>query len=105
MPHEVTLDGVYAPSENVVFREIEGEPIIVPLTSGIGDIEDALFTMNETGKVIWSKLDGKRSLNDIVEALSMQFDSSPDQLREDVTGFMSELLKRDIVVERSASPD
>ena len=47
---------VYKPSDDVVAREIEGEIIIVPLVAGIGDIEDELFTLNETGKAIWDKL-------------------------------------------------
>ena len=45
----VKTDGVYAPSEDIVAREIEGEIIIVPLVAGIGDMEDELYTLNETG--------------------------------------------------------
>jgi hypothetical protein len=41
MEAQVALDAIYVPSEDVVFRDIEGELIIVPLTSGIGDMEDA----------------------------------------------------------------
>ena len=47
------LDIIYVPSEDVVAREIEGEMIIVPIASGIGDMEDELYTLNETGKAIW----------------------------------------------------
>ena len=53
------MDAVYAPSEDVVAREIEGELIIVPLVAGIGDMEDELYTLNETGRAIWDRLDGK----------------------------------------------
>ena len=34
MEAQVALDAIYTPSENVVFRDIEGELIIVPLTWG-----------------------------------------------------------------------
>ena len=37
------------PSEDVVAREIEGEFIIVPLAAGIGDMEDELYSLNESG--------------------------------------------------------
>ena len=102
MDTEAELDAVYAPSQDVVYREIEGEAIIVPLTAGIGDVEDALFTLNETGKLIWSKLDGKSSLNAIAESLSNDFEAPPQDLRRDLCGFIGELLKRGIVSERSA---
>ena len=49
MTDTLTLDMICAPSEDVVAREIEGEIVIVPLASGIGDMEDELFTLNETG--------------------------------------------------------
>ena len=48
---EVRMEAVYAPSEDVVAREIEGELIIVPLVAGIGDMEDELryVTMTDDG--------------------------------------------------------
>ena len=52
----IKRDAVYAVSDDVVAREIEGEIIIVPLVAGIGDLEDELFTLNETGKAIWDRL-------------------------------------------------
>ena len=50
MEIKVDINAAYKASEEVVAREIEGELIIVPLTSGIGDMEDELFTLNETGR-------------------------------------------------------
>ena len=66
----ISRDAVYAISDDVVAREIEGEIIMVPLVAGIGDLEDELFTLNETGKAIWEKLDGRRSLNQVIEELA-----------------------------------
>jgi hypothetical protein len=62
MEIQMTMDAICAPSEDVVARMIEDELVIVPLVAGIGDMEDELYTMNETGKAIWSRLDGKKSL-------------------------------------------
>ena len=58
----ISIEAVYIPSDDVVAREIEGELIIVPLVAGIGDMEDELFTLNETGKAVWKRLDGKENL-------------------------------------------
>jgi len=96
---KVHLNKIYVPSEDVVAREIEGELIIVPLVSGIGDIEDELFTLNETGKAIWNKLDGKRSLKKLVEELSEEFEAPAGEIGKDVVGIVEELLKRRMLIE------
>ena len=43
---KVQLSGIYMRSEEIVAREIEGELIVVPLTAGIGDMEDELYSLN-----------------------------------------------------------
>ena len=93
------LQSTYVSSEDVVARDIEGELIIVPLVAGIGDMEDDIFTLNETGRGIWDKLDGQKSLRDVVEELSAEFEAPPREIEEDVMGFVGELLKRGIIVE------
>lgn len=91
------LGAIYLPSEDIVAREIEGELIIVPLVSGIGDMEDELFTLNETGRAIWEKLDGRKSLGDIIGELSAEYEASPSEIERDVIGLAEELLKRKII--------
>ena len=95
------LDAIYAPSQDVVCRELERELIIVPLVSGIGDMEEELFTLNESGRAIWGRLDGKRSLKDVMEELSAEFEFPTAQLQRDLIEFMEELLRRRMVVEVS----
>jgi len=102
MEPKISLDAVYAPSEDVVVREIEGEVLIVPLVAGIGDMEDELFTLNDMGKVIWERLDGQKSLKVIIDELVAEFEAPAGEITEDVSGFVEELLKRSMVVEISA---
>ena len=94
----VDLGAIYLPSEDIVVREIEGELIIVPLVSGIGDMEDELFTLNETGRAIWEKMDGRKTLEDIVGDLTSEYEASPGEIERDVIGLAEELLKRRIIV-------
>lgn len=96
---QVKTDGIYMPSEDIVAREIEGELLIVPVVSGIGDMEDELFTLNEIGKIIWDRLDGQKNLGDIVAEISLEFEAPDKEIEEDVTGFVHELLKRGILTE------
>jgi len=96
---KIARQAVYLPSKDIVAREIEGEFVIVPLTSGVGDMEDALFTLNETGKEIWRKLDGKKKVRDILRELSKEFDAPPGEIEKDVGGLLQELLKRKMIIE------
>jgi hypothetical protein len=99
MGTKTRIDAVYMQSEGVVSREIEGELIIVPLVTGIGDMEDELFTLNETGRAIWIRLDGRRSLHDVVEDLAAEYEAPAGEVEKDVIGLVDELLKRRMIVE------
>jgi hypothetical protein len=96
MPDAVRGEVVYAPSDAIVAREIEGEIVIVPLTAGVGDLEDELYSLNETGKDVWRLLDG-RTLDEVVEALTADYDASREEIDRDVHGLLEELLRRDII--------
>lgn len=100
MEAAVSLNAVYAPAEDdVVARELHGEFIIIPISSGVGDLEDEIFSLNETGKAVWDKLDGKKKLEEVISELTVEFEGSAEEIRNDVTGLVEELLKRKIIVE------
>jgi hypothetical protein len=99
MHKNVRLEAVYMPSEDVVAREIEGEIIIVPLASGIGDTDDELYSLNETGRAIWTLFDGQRTIKDVMERLIEVFDAPPKEIEKDVVAIVHELLSRRIIVE------
>jgi len=94
MKTAVTLKTICLPSEDVVAREIEGEMIIVPLVAGIGDADDELYTLNETGHAIWQALDGEKSLGQVAETLAAAFAAPPEEIRSDVLGFAAEMVRR-----------
>ena len=98
MTDPLTPDMICTPSEDVVAREIEGELIIVPLAAGIGDLEDELYTLNDTGKAIWGKLDGTRTLRQIARELAEEYDAPPADIERAVTGLVAELVRRKMVV-------
>jgi len=94
----LTMQTICAPSEDVVAREIEGELIIVPLASGIGDADDELYTLNPTGQAIWQKLDGARTLAQIADELANEYASPRADIERDVLGLVGELARRKMVV-------
>lgn len=100
---EIRMDAVYVPSEDVVAREIEGEMIIVPLVAGMGDMEDELFTLNDTGKAIWRSLDGKTDLRAVLAVLAEEYEAATGEIERDVLGLVEELLKRRMLVEATGT--
>jgi hypothetical protein len=95
---EVSMDSVFVLSENVVARNIHGEFIIIPITSGIDETGNRIFSLNNFGKAIWDKLNGKRNLKELVSTLALEFEGSEAVIQRDVLGLTGELLKRGMIV-------
>lgn len=95
---DITLDQTVVTSEDVVARVIEDELIIVPLVSGIGDMDDELYTMNETGRAIWSRLTGEKNLRAIAADLAEEFNATNEIIEKDLLGLIAELVRRKMVV-------
>ena len=107
METQVTLDAIYTPSEDVVFRDIEGELIIVPLTWGVGgaeDEQDAIFSLNEWGRAVWERLDGQRSLRAVAADLAAEYEAPPDEIEADVVGLVGELVSRKMLAQVGSAP-
>lgn len=90
---------IYITSEDVVARQIEDEFLLVPIASGIGDMEDALYTLNETGRLIWQKLAPQKTVNNLVDELAEEFDASRETINTDVCGILAELVRLNMVVD------
>jgi hypothetical protein len=98
METSITLSAICSPASDVVARQIEDEMVIVPLSSGIGDMENGLFTLNPTGQAIWQKLDGMLALKGVVDLLVSEFDAPPAEIESDVLDFTRELVQRGLLV-------
>lgn len=92
-----TLETRVLPSEEIVARVIGEDIIIIPLAAGIGDMEDEMYSLNETGRAIWDKLNGELTLGQIADSLSEKFSAPEGEIQKDILGLISELLRRKIV--------
>jgi len=88
---EIKKDGKYRRSEDVEFREIDGEIIIVPAHRGISAREDVLFTLTDTGKLIWILLDGSNTVQQVIDRVCEQYEAQEEQVARDVVAFLEEL--------------
>ena len=74
----------------MVQREVAGETFLVPIHGHIADLQE-LFVLNEVGRYLWDRLDGERSLEDLVSDVFVAFDVTEDQARRDTMVFLGQL--------------
>lgn len=75
----------------LVTRRIAGETIIVPVRGGVGDL-DGIFTLNETGTLLWDRLQGIVSEDALAKAMADEYDVGLDQASGDVREFLESLV-------------
>jgi hypothetical protein len=76
----------------MVSRMVSGEHILVPLASRGAEI-DSIFNLNQTGTFIWEKIDGHRTVADIVALITADFQVSSDRASADCGEFFAQLLE------------
>lgn len=84
------LTSIYEHSRNVVTRKTGNEYVIVPVTDNIADM-NRVYTLNETGAFIWDQIDGNKSVEELIDALVLEFEVKRDDAEKDVNDFIEEL--------------
>ena len=62
----------------MVHRDILGESILVPIRQNVGDLE-SIYSMNETASRAWALIDGDRSLHEISDLITREFEVNQEQ--------------------------
>ena len=78
-------------SEQVTWKALEGESVLLHLETGV------YFTLNETGTAAWELFDGAIPLAAIGEALCARFDAPSAQVRQDLLELTQTLLEEGLV--------
>ncbi len=76
--------------QEVVTRRIAGETVIVPVKGGVGDL-NSIYTLNQTGTLIWELLGAEVPVTDIVSALCREYDVGKDAAESDIEEFLNAL--------------
>jgi hypothetical protein len=85
------LLGCYQKDPNMVYREIAGEALLVPIRNHIGDL-NSIFTLNETASFIWAHIDGEQTLHAAVMALTAEYEIDEAQAEQDVLELIAQLV-------------
>ncbi|WP_287152544.1 PqqD family protein [Candidatus Solincola tengchongensis] len=76
--------------KGIAWRMIEDEAVLVNVRS------DEVLHLNPTASYLWSRLDGERSLEEIAEAMTLEFEVEKEEALRDVMDFASRLLEKGV---------
>ena len=83
------MSGNPVANQGIVFRE-EFDDWALLFDPDRNDV----FGLNPVSAFIWKRLDGKHSIDDLLSDIKTDFNSVPDCVRDDVSGFISDLVKK-----------
>lgn len=86
------LKSVLSHSPSIVTRKTGNEYVLVPIANNIADM-NSVYTLNETGAFIWEQIDGKRTLEEIITALTAEYDIDKKSAEADVLSFIDNMSK------------
>lgn len=98
MKRNIKSDAVYAASDSVVVRLVEDQIVLFSVEPGRDDADNEPYFLNTTGQVIWRRLDGHKSLKNIVKDLAAEFKTPVKVIEKDVAAFMGKLVERKFLV-------
>jgi hypothetical protein len=86
----------YMKKGEYAFRIIAGEGVLVPIKSGVGEL-DSIFTMNELGTSIWGLIGPEKTASEIVRCVCEEYEVSEAQAARDVEKFIATLQERGLI--------
>lgn len=93
-PHfvpDLSLDRRVTISESAIFRELDGESVIVHLDSSM------YYGLDPVGTRLWQLIDSHGDLRSVHAAALEEFDVEPDELERDLLQLVSDLAGRKLV--------
>lgn len=76
--------------KDFLLRQVADTWVLMPFGETVNF--NGMITLNETGALLWQKLQGGAVLEELVEALTAEYDVSAEIARTDVSDFCKKLL-------------
>ena len=84
-------------SDDVVFREVYGEAVILNLVTGI------YFGLDSVGTRIWQLIEEHHQLSMVLTQLGLEYEASEENLERDLLRLVTELKEKGLVIDTSAT--
>lgn len=77
-------------ASDVILRQVAGEYVLVPTGKTASKLY-GLMTLNESGVLLWQKLQSECTEDDLVSALKTEYEVDDGQALDDVRRFLAKL--------------
>ena len=94
---ELSLDTLVVASSRQVSTEVGDETVILELAEG------AYYGLENVGSFVWSLLSEPRTVADLVDSVSREYDVTPDRCERDVLTLVEDLATSGLIEVRSAA--
>ena len=81
----ISLESSFVLSKDAVFRELDGEAVILDLNAG------TYFGLNGVGTRIWQLIERHGRLGAVLDDLCREYDAPPDVLEQDLLALVARL--------------
>lgn len=89
--HTLNLDTRLKQSKEIVHQSMPPETILLNLDNGY------YYSTNRIGSAVWEHCNGINTIEQIIESISKECGISPEVAKEDILGFVREMIKEGIV--------
>jgi hypothetical protein len=83
------------PNPNVVFKDLDGEAVLLDLSSG------TYFGLNEVGTRVWQLAAADRDEAQIVAAIAAEYAADPTVIAADVAALLADLRTRRLILDEA----
>lgn len=83
-------------NKELIFRKVAGEAVLIP-TGQITQRFNGIVTLTETAAFIWKHLEECKSLDELTQKITEEYDIDTDSARADAIEFIDALLSNGFV--------
>lgn len=83
--------------EGFVLRSVAGSHIVVPLGNQISNF-GSIIKLTETGAFLWAQLESEKTIDELVLALTNEYEVDREKATTDVTAFVQKLSSNNLLV-------
>ena len=76
----------------VIDRAVDDETLVIHLPSG------NYFSLNAVGTQVWASIDGKRTVRELAEIVSAEYDADLERVQVDVLNLINDLASEGLVL-------
>ena len=82
----------YLRDEDMVFRRLGEETVLVPIRKGIGDF-NCFYVVNDLGQFLWERLNQPTTVDELTQAVTDAYEVESQTAQKDIHEFLENLEK------------